>query len=133
MENTKLAIDVYGKWDSTDVAYITELHWVTSNEPSLTLVTFVQPRPQEGGCWPDKRRGWHRVVIKFEGISGFNLQGFGPGPQQVMGFVVDSISERGLDGLNYHVDDYENGVIEFYSRTAALLSVGPLSHSDPYG
>lgn len=130
MKNTEIAVSAYGKWDAGDVAYISSFNWASEGESSLTLTTLVQPRLQRAGSWPKVDGPWYRVVIKFEEVREFSLKKFGNCPRQVMGFSIESVKERGMEGLNYHIEDYENGVLEFYAQGATLVSVQELDSSD---
>ena len=64
------------------------------------------------------------VRLRFEGVQGLTLKEFGRRPQQITGFnVVDMLGDQ-WDGLSWHVEDYENGVIDFYARTARIVECG---------
>jgi hypothetical protein len=131
MKNIALVADVYGAWNPGDVAFIAELRWTGNDGSSLELVTFAQPRARTGTGWPNRSAPWYKVVLNFGNVGGFSLREFGPGPRQVMGFSIERVGERGLERLNYRVEDYENGAIEFYSETAEIVSVERVLHEYP--
>jgi hypothetical protein len=122
MNNQELTTAAYGIWKAEEVAYITELHWTSDDKSSLTMVTLVQPRDQLTKSWPRREGPWYNVTIQFSEVRNFSLVKFAL-PQQLMGFSVENLKERGLEGINYYVEDYENGIIEFYAKTADLVSV----------
>jgi hypothetical protein len=131
MENSELTATIYGEWKASDVAYLSELRWVGYDGSSLAVVAIVQPRSSVRPVWPDEAGPWYRAVLQFDGVCGLNVKDFGPCRRQIMGFSVERIADRGFERLNYHVEDYENGAIEFYARTAELLSVEALSNTGP--
>jgi hypothetical protein len=64
-------------------------------------------------------------VIEFAGVRDLRISELGGGPRQIMGFSIEDIRDRGLEGIAFDVEDYENGVIAFQCRTARLSAVEP--------
>ena len=57
-----------------------------------------------------------RIGFRFHRVTDVSYSGFG----QVMGLYIQSIQDRGWEGLSYEVGDYEDGEIHLYCRSLAL-------------
>ena len=61
--------------------------------------------------------------LRFTGVVSLKLQDFGDFPTQAPGFDVVDIGDRGWDRLFWEVLDFEESRLNFYARTAEILSV----------
>jgi hypothetical protein len=110
-------------WNPSHLAYIQDLHWSTYESDSrLRLTALLQPPPEAGKGWPQDRGLWFRAVIEFHGVRNLRMADLGRGPWQIMGFAVDDLRDRGLEGISYHVYDYEDSRLEFHAREMTLIS-----------
>jgi hypothetical protein len=87
---------------------------------TLTIEALFQPRVDS---WPNFDEKMFRVTIAFDDVSNFSLKDFGGGPVQIMGFDILFVGDRGFEGINYEVEDYEDGRIHFFCGGVNVLSV----------
>ena len=62
----------------------------------------------------------YRLRMRFTGVQDLKIREFGARPTQITGFDVIDIGDRQLEGMNFEVTDYENGVIHFFCKTASV-------------
>lgn len=65
------------------------------------------------------------LSLRAFGVREFHC-GFAGRPVQVMGFDVESLRGRQMEGINWRVFDYEDDRIGFLCRELEVVSVGPL-------
>lgn len=65
--------------------------------------------------------------LRFTGVVGLRLEGFGSLETRIMGFDVVDIRDKGWEGLFWDVLDYEDDTFNFYAKTAEIVSVEPES------
>ena len=65
----------------------------------------------------------HRVTLLFDGVQGLKLKAFGSSRVQIMGFDIRWVGGQGWDGINFEVEDYEDGRIHFFCSGARILDV----------
>ena len=123
---TEKVIRTMGRWAPGDLAYIERVDFNTEGG-QLTIVGLWQPRTAQG--WPDIDAGMRRVTLRFDGVRGLHLKGFGTGCVQIMGFDIRAISDRGWENVSFEVEDYEEGRIGFICSHAKVLEV---EDSDTY-
>lgn len=118
---------------SNEVVFILELSYSanvddeTEGGSSLVMRVLAQPR---GDGWPRRDGEWFEMVLRFLGVRDLRVGPFGPGPLQVMGFVIDDWSDRQLEGISYKVGDYEDDRISFCCARVVVESRGAL-HAAP--
>ncbi len=123
IKGTEQAEQVIGNWSPRDLATIESV--VLRADPelcgsSLILETLFQPRADS---WPNFEEAMFRVTISFDAVKGLRLKEFGGGPVQIMGFDIHFVGDRGMEGINYEVEDYEDDRIHFVCRGVSILSV----------
>jgi hypothetical protein len=59
--------------------------------------------------------------LKFKNVSNLKLEFISSAPQQIMGFDILDISDNALEDMNFEIEDYENGIIEFYCKEIEVL------------
>jgi hypothetical protein len=117
---------VIGHWSPRDLAIIERLEIMSgrdSRDSILTLDALFQPRTNS---WPDFGARMYRVAILFDAVGGLRLRNFGGGPVQIMGFDIHFVGDRGMDRVNYQVEDYEDDRISFVCRGVSVLSASLL-------
>jgi hypothetical protein len=67
-----------------------------------------------------------RMHLRFAGVTGLRLEGFGSALTQIMGFEIADIADRGWEGLFWRIGDYEDDKIEFFCHTAEIAWVKPI-------
>ncbi len=114
-----------GRWAPNELAFIERLEFgpgLNSDESaSLLIVGLFQGRDVVG--WPAIDEPMYRVTLLFDGVQGLALKEFGSAHVQIMGFDVRSISDRGWDGINFEVEDYEDGRIRLSCGRVQILEV----------
>jgi hypothetical protein len=110
---------VYNLWTPSDIAYIKELEWSVNN---LLIKCYCQLRGDTNG-WPDNSKGFFEVSIDFKNISNLKLDFNGSGLHLITGFDIVDVSENGLEGINFWIEDYENGSIEFNCEDIEIISI----------
>lgn len=112
-------------WHPSDLAFIKSIH-ITPQEDlrraDLLIHFFSQSRDRKKGGWPDSTFPFFEIGLMFHEVSDLKLE-FGGGILQVTGFDIEDIRERGWEGINFSIEDYENGRISFYCREIAVMSV----------
>jgi hypothetical protein len=61
----------------------------------------------------------------FVGVRQFQLKEFGGLPTQIVGFDIVDVSDRGLENIEFSVEDYEHGRIGFVCKEIEVKSVEP--------
>lgn len=66
----------------------------------------------------------YNISIKFQDISDLQIRGIGNDYNQIMGFEIIDKKENGWSKHNrYFINDYEDGIIEFYCSSIEVISV----------
>jgi hypothetical protein len=65
------------------------------------------------------------LSLRFTGIRGFHVKDFGGGRARIVGFDIESLQDRQLEGIRYQVLDYENDDLGFLCRDVEGASVEP--------
>ena len=102
--------NAFPSWTPSDIAFIKSIHWSTHD---LAMVFYFQMRSYANG-WPDVSKAFFKVSLTFKNVQQLTLNFQGVGLQQVMGFDILDLSNDQMENINFLVDDYENGVINFY-------------------
>lgn len=111
---------------SAEIAFILDLsfHANVDNEveggSSVVMRALAQPRAADS--WPRVDGEWFEVNLRFLGVRDLRLSAFGPGPRQVMGFVIDDWSDRQLEGIAYKVADDEGDSLSFVCARIVIES-----------
>lgn len=122
-----------GRWSPGDLAFIEALSYrsrpddsITRDDEGATLVIESLWQSRDGQkTWPTASRPWHRVVLAFAGVSQLRVVA-SVNPIQVMGFDIHDLSGRGLEGIAFEIEDYEDGRISFYCASIRITSVSPV-------
>lgn len=122
-----------GRWSPGDLAFIEALSYrsrpddsATRRDEGATLVIESLWQSREGvKTWPSATRPWHRVGVTFAGVSQLRVAA-SANPIQVMGFDIHDLSGRGLEGIAFEIEDYEDGRISFYCASIRVMSVAPV-------
>ncbi len=128
MRNVQSLVNVVGRWQAADVAFIRSLHYQaqqTRNTAELHLECILERRDTAKQGWPSEGNPRFKVVFRFTGVTDLSINEFGSGETQVMGFDIVDLSERGWEA-KYEVQDYENNRIHFLCADIEVISVGPI-------
>lgn len=115
-------IRVHPTWKTLDLAFIKSLEWDNDN---LKIRLYSQLR-NKGVNWPNMSKDFFEVYIEFRTVSDLNLGFTGLGLQQVAGFDIVDVSQNGLEGINFQIEDYENGIIRFNCEEIEILEISQL-------
>jgi hypothetical protein len=129
IKNTEIAVRIIGRWHPSDMAIVRALHYQVLQDrssASLEIEFIANRRDQAVGGWPSANSPWYTLVIRFEGVRDLQLKQFGGGETQIMGFDVTDISDRSWEGINYLVEDYEDGRLRFICKDVEILKVEPI-------
>jgi hypothetical protein len=127
--NTELAVQVIGRWNPADIAFVRSLQYeVTDDPPASALeIEFIAIRREMApNGWPFAGAPYYRVRMRFQGIRNLQLKGFGEYPPQMVGFEITDISDRGWERIQFQVEDYENDRLSFWCEDAAIVAVEPV-------
>ncbi len=112
-----------GEWVPSNLAVIEGVE-LRSMQCGLTTNLLIEALFQSRrDSWPDFDKEMFRVEITFTNVRGLCLNGFGGGSVQVMGFDIRFIGDRGLEGINYEIEDYEDDRIRFKCSDVSIQSV----------
>lgn len=125
VENTELLESKLGRWNPGDLAIIMDLKFSTRKENSdseIIIEALFQKKEKTQISWPSNKQQWYSACIQFIGVKNFNIKNFNGSPQQIMGFDITDISDQGWEMSNFHIEDYENGLIDFYCKKIRIIS-----------
>ena len=126
INNTALATQVIGRWDTADVAFVQSLRCTAQQSetiPNLFVEFLASRRDLAKNGWPDGSLPIYKIEIAFHNAQRLTLRDFGTRPTQIAGFDISDVSDRGLGDVNFYVEDYENGRISFECSGVEILSV----------
>jgi len=63
------------------------------------------------------------IRAEFLGVANLHVEEFGGGVTQLLHLVIEDISDRQLDRINYQVREVERDVLSFVCQTAVITSV----------
>lgn len=122
IEKIEKVTGIYNTWEPSDVAFIKALTWSID---SLVIVFYCQLRSRING-WPDKSKDFFEISIAFRNVSNLKLDFIGTGLHQISGFDILDVSDNGLENINFQIDDYENGSINFICEEVEIIEVSNL-------
>ena len=122
IEKIEKITNIYSLWSPLDIAYIKALEWSVNN---LLIKCYCQLRRDTNG-WPDNSKAFFEVSINFKNINNLKVDFNGSGLHLISGFDIIDVSKNGLEGINFCIEDYENGSIEFNCETIEIVSVSDL-------
>ncbi|GAA3315791.1 hypothetical protein GCM10020331_011480 [Ectobacillus funiculus] len=64
----------------------------------------------------------YKVIIRFSNVVDLKFNG----ASRLMGFNIQDISERGLEGIRYLIENYKSDVINFYCQSIQIISLDKL-------
>lgn len=119
IQQVELAI---GRWDPNDLAFIERIE-LKNHQDNTTTIAIDGLFQRRGKSWPDFEKEIYRVTMVFENVSNLKLNDFGGGLVQIMGFDIHFIGDRGWEGINYEVEDYEDDRISFNCSDVLVQSI----------
>lgn len=119
IKNIEKTASMCSAWEPSDIAFIKSLEWSGRN---LVIVFYCQLRKNANG-WPDTSKYFFEISITFNNVSSLKLNFNTAGLQQVSGFDIMDISEDGLEGINFKIEDYENDSISFNCEEVEINEV----------
>jgi hypothetical protein len=107
------------EWKPSDLAFIKKLDWSNNN---LSILFLSQTRSDVPG-WPDISKDFLEISLLFETVSNLKLNFESSGVHQITGFDIIDVSNNSLENINYQIEDYENGSINFCCKEISVESV----------
>jgi hypothetical protein len=124
--NTELVAQRVGRWYPGDLAFIDTLEYRCAGDDEaaqLRITARFQRRDTARRGWPDDNAPFVEVTMLFDGVSNLQLKAFGGTPKQITGFDITDVSDRGLEGVRFSVEDYEEDQISFDCAKVVVESV----------
>jgi hypothetical protein len=98
------------KYDFVDVKYINDLNYYIDYDDFGDRISFV-----DISFILSNNISETSIKIQFVKVSSLKIKDFGGSYNQIMGFnIVDSKDNGWESDSRYHIEDYENGIIDFY-------------------
>jgi hypothetical protein len=119
IEKIEKIIGIYNAWEPSDIAFIKALKWSINN---LVIIFYCQLRGSNNG-WPDISKDFFEISIAFRHVSNLKLDFIGTGLHRISGFDILDISDNGLENINFQIEDYENGSINFICEEVEIIEV----------
>lgn len=126
IKNLEKITGIYRDWIPSDIAFIKSLEWSTQN---LIINFYCQLRQNVNG-WPDISGNFFEVSMMFKTVSSLNINFSGMGLHQISGFDILDVSANGLEKINFQIEDYENGSINFFCEEIEINKVDTLQEID---
>jgi hypothetical protein len=111
-------INIYKYWKPSDIAFIKALKLSVN---SLEIIFYSQSRNTDK--WPDMAKSFFEISIVFKNVINLKLDFKGEGLHQISGFDILDISDNGLEKVNFQIEDYENGSINFNCEEVEVNNV----------
>lgn len=104
---------------STDVKFITDFHYFIGYNSYYDQVSFLEISFL---LEVDSRK--FILKMKFNDVTTLDLLGFGNSYNQIMGFRINNLKDKGFElPKKYLVEDYENNIIKFFCASFEVLSL----------
>jgi hypothetical protein len=126
IQNIHNITDAFPSWNAADIVFIESLYWSTDH---LIIECYFQSS-NGSSEWPDVSMPFYKVSISFKGVQNLALNFNGTRLQQVAGFNIIDLSNNQLDQINFEIEDYEDGKINFYCNEIAINNQ-PVRHMIP--
>lgn len=111
-------------WSPRNLAFIEGIELKKDSDVGFATNLIVTALfQQRSNSWPNFDKEIFRVTIQFDDIGGLCLKNFGGGAVQIMGFDIHFVGDRGMERINYEIEDYEDNRIKFYCRNISIQSV----------
>ena len=124
--NIEKIMSCLNRWDPSDLSCIELLeiqYNSTTHQTDIKISSLFQERDLVQS-WPNNMQSYD-VVMLFFAICDLKIAPQHKFPMQIMGFTIDDISERGLENINFIVQDYEDNQLSFFCNQIEILSVTP--------
>ena len=102
-------LSLYSSWRPSDIAFVKEIKWYSNT----LVINFYSQLRDRLKSWPDLSETFFEISMTFKGVTDFKLYFNGMGPERISGFDILDISDRGMEKLNFQIEDYENDNISF--------------------
>jgi len=115
MKGLDAARTIIGPFEFHEFRLLRELRILVTPDkgyPAIDLELCVQT---------ESRRPAARICMRFHRISSLQIRDLG-GEARIAGLNIADLSGDQLEGISWRVSDFEDGVIEFYARDAALIA-----------
>ncbi|MEK4171385.1 hypothetical protein MHI22_07405 [Lysinibacillus sp. FSL L8-0312] len=104
---------------TTDIKCIADFHYYIGYNSYYDQVSFLEVSFL---LELDNRK--FILKMKFNDVTTLDLLGFGNSSNQITGFRINSLKDKGFElPNNYLVEDYENNIIKFYCASFEVLSL----------
>lgn len=127
IENINIIESKISNWKTSDIAYIKAIALLPSPDyKSLSLeITFLSQSRRSSSGWPDLESVFDEISLSFYDVSNLKLNFDGTSIPQITGFDIIDVSNQGWEGVNFQIEDYENGIIYFNCREIEAKSTKP--------
>lgn len=119
IKNLDNILKSHPKWHPSHIAFIKEFSWLSGD----VIITCYSQVNENGISWPDLSRLFFETKIIFRTTTEFLYKTYGGNIQQVTGFDIIDVSDRGLEGINFEIEDYEGGIIQFCCKDVEIIEV----------
>lgn len=123
--NTDMVSNVLGRWSPSDLAYVEAFSVQQDSKTKYSNLAMKSLFQRKDTCkaWPSENSPFFLVELLFYNVKNLNLHEFGQIPVQIAGFDIIEISDRQWENINFFIEDYENGKIEFYCDGIEIISI----------
>ena len=125
IKNINIITKKINNWKISDIAYIKEFTLFSdfNMKKNSLIVTFLSQSRELVLGWPDMEKEFNEIKLLFKDISNLKLNFEGQFIPQLTGFDIIDISSNNWEGINFQVEDYENGKIKFYCKDIEALPI----------
>lgn len=109
-----------------DLAFVKSLHLTSSDDPSsgkLEMEALFQKRTDFG--WPKVENEMFLLKLVFHDVGQFSVNRFSAGLNQIQGFDIQYVGDRGLERINFEILDYEEGKLSFHCNKVEVQHISP--------
>ncbi len=131
IKGVELVESAMGRWNPSDLVRIVDFHYAFDPIGSVWNVNmeaeFQKRVPTE--TWPSQDGKVFLLKMSFVKVHGLHVNirnsmfGDQDGDFQIIGFGITDISDRGMEDLNFFIEDYEADMIQFYCKDIVIESV----------
>jgi len=131
IKGMELVESVMGRWNPSDLVRIVDFQYVF-DRIDLTWNVNIEAEFQKRdptSSWPSPNDPVFFIKMCFVKVRSLHVDirnsmfGDQNGDFQVVGFNITDISDRGMEDLNFFIEDYESDMIQFYCKDIVIESV----------
>jgi hypothetical protein len=111
-------------WRPSDMAFIQKLLFTAREDESgfdVEIEFIACSASKAGKSWPWESERKYGITLRFGSVRELKIEGLGGARNQVEGFGIIDLSDRGWQSVRWEIEDYENGKIGFYCDEIEVL------------